>query len=70
MLAVNVRFHVKPCEADAVEERMKVFASECIDNEPGTNLYTVIKDKDGLGTIEIYEDMDAFRAHGVTPHHD
>lgn len=70
MLAVNVRFYVKPGEEDAVEERMKVFASECIDKEPGTHLYTVIKDDNGLGTMEIYEDMDAFLAHGVTPHHD
>ena len=45
MLAVNVRFYVKPGEDDAVEERMKVFASECIDKEPGTHLYTVIKDE-------------------------
>jgi outer membrane protein assembly factor BamB/quinol monooxygenase YgiN/catechol 2,3-dioxygenase-like lactoylglutathione lyase family enzyme/pimeloyl-ACP methyl ester carboxylesterase len=69
MIAVMVRLHVKPGEEQAVEERMKAFASECMTTEPGTRLYTIIKDEDGLGTMELYEDEDAFKAHGATPHH-
>lgn len=70
MIAVQVRLYVKPGDEQAVEERMSFFASECIRSEPGTLLYTVVKNEDGLATMELYEDMDAFKAHAETPHHD
>jgi len=69
MIAVMVRLHVKPGEEEAVEERMKVFAVECMKTEPGTHMYTIVKDDDGIGTMELYDNPDALRAHGTTPHH-
>lgn len=70
MLAVYLRLHVKDGEEQSVEDQMRKFATEVIRTEPGTYMYTLIKDDDGLGTMELYEDMDALRAHGATTHHD
>ena len=69
MIGVVVRIQSKPGEEQVVEDQMKAFASECIEKEPGTLLYTIVRDDDGLGTMEIYQDEAAFRAHGATPHH-
>ena len=70
MIGLMLKLHVKPGEEQAVEEQMKVFASECMRTEPGTLLYTIVKDKDGsLGTMEIYESPEAIEAHAATPHH-
>ena len=69
MIAVMVTLETKPGEEQAVEKQMSWFASECIKKEPGTHLYTLIKDDKGLRTMEIYEDDDAVRAHGQSPHH-
>jgi len=69
MISVMVTFHVAPGEEAFVEKQMAWFASECIKEEPGTLLYTLIKDDKGLRTMEIYENEAAFRAHGASPHH-
>ena len=70
MIGVYLRLYPKDGEEEAVETQMRKFASEVIRTEPGTQMYTLIRDDDGLGTMELYDDMDALRAHGATPHHD
>lgn len=70
MLAVMVRFYAKSGHEEVVEERMKVFADECMKTDPGTSLYTVIKDVDGRRTTELYDNMNALRSHGSTHDHD
>jgi len=69
MIAVMVKLQAKADEEHTVEKQMKWFATQCIKNEPGTLLYTIIKDDEGVGTMEIYKDEAAFQTHGKTPHH-
>lgn len=69
MLATIVTFHVKPGEEEFVEKQMAWFASECMKSEPGTLVYSLIKDEKGLRTMEIYENADAVRAHAESAHH-
>lgn len=69
MVATIVTFHVKPGEEEFVEKQMAWFASECIKEEPGTLVYSLIKDEKGLRTMEIYENAAASRAHAQTAHH-
>ena len=70
MIAVMVTLQAKPGEEELVEKQMKWFASECIKNEPGTLLYSIIKSENGdVHTMEIYKDEDAFKAHAATDHH-
>lgn len=70
MLAVYLRLHVKDGEEAFVEQQMKWFATEVMRTEPSTYMYTLVQDDEGLGTMELYEDLDALRAHGATPHHE
>jgi len=71
MIGLVLKLHVKPGNEQAVEDQMKIFASECMRTETGTLLYTLVKGEDGsLGTMEIYESQEAVAAHAATPHHD
>ena len=62
MIAVMVTLQAKPGDEELVEKQMKWFASECINKEPGTLLYTIIKSEQGVHTMGIYKDEAAFKA--------
>ena len=71
MIGMMVKIYPKSGEEDAVEEQMKKFASTCVSTEPGTSMYSLARDKEGvLSTMEVYESADALQAHATTPHHE
>ena len=62
MVAVMVRLVAEPGEEEMVEKQMAWFSAQCIEKEPGTLLYTIIKDEEGLGTMEIYQKINALKS--------
>lgn len=70
MIGAMVALTPAPGEEEMVEAQMKWFASECIAKEPGTLMYTITKDENGvIGTMEVYKDAAAFKFHGDSAHH-
>ncbi len=60
MIGLILKLHVQPGNEQAVEDQMKILASECMRAGPGTLLYTLVKGEDGaLRTMEIYESEEA-----------
>jgi quinol monooxygenase YgiN len=70
MIGVMVTLTAVEGEEEFVAKQMAWFASQCIEKEPGTLLYTIVADEKSVRTFEIYKDQEAFAFHGATAHHE
>jgi quinol monooxygenase YgiN len=69
MLAVIAKLNVAEGKEEEFESLMLGLAAEVRANEPGNELYTLCKDKDGNYVVmELYADADALDAHGKSDH--
>ena len=68
MIAILARLNVAAGKEKEFEEVMLGLAEQVRANEPGNNLYTLVKDDDGYAVMELYADDDALAAHGASEH--
>lgn len=71
MLAITVRFNVKPGHEEDFFERVKNQARDSLDHETACKQFDVCRSPQDLRAIflyEIYSDAAAFAAHLETPH--
>jgi autoinducer 2-degrading protein len=71
MLAITVRFHVRPGHGEAFFERAQRQAKDSLDREPACRQFDVCRNPGNpleVFLYEIYDDEQTFAAHLTTPH--
>ena len=69
MLAVIAKLNVTEGKEAEFEPVMLELAAQVRANEPGNELYTLVKDEDGsYYVMELYADQEAMDAHGQSEH--
>ena len=68
MIALLARLNVAEGKESEFETVMLGLAEQVRANEPGNQLYTLVKDDDGYAVMELYSDEDALAAHGSSDH--
>ena len=68
MIALFARLKVAAGKEKAFEAAMLELAAQVRANEPGNQLYTLVKDAEGYAVMELYDDDEAVRAHGASAH--
>ena len=68
MIALLARLKVAEGKEAEFETVMLELAAQVRANEPGNQLYTLVKDDAGYAVMEIYDDEDALKAHGASDH--
>ena len=68
MIAILARLNVAEGKEAEFETVMLELAAQVRANEPGNQLYTLVKDDDGYAVMELYDDDEALRAHGSSDH--
>ena len=68
MIALLARLNVAAGKEQEFETAMRELAAQVRANEPGNQLYTLVKDDQGYAVMEIYDDDEALRAHGASDH--
>ncbi|MYD99526.1 MAG: antibiotic biosynthesis monooxygenase [Gammaproteobacteria bacterium] len=68
MIALLARLNVAPGKEKEFESVMLELAAAVRANEPGNQLYTLVKDDDGYAVMELYDDDEALAAHGASDH--
>jgi quinol monooxygenase YgiN len=69
MLAVIAKLNVTEGKEAEFEPVMLELAAQVRANEPGNELYTLVKDEDGsYYVMELYSDQEAMDAHGQSEH--
>lgn len=71
MLAVTVRFHVRPEHGDAFFKRVQQQAKDTLEREAACTQFDVcrgVRDPAEVFLYEIYDDESAFAVHLKTPH--
>ena len=68
MIALLARLNVAPGKEAEFESVMLELAAAVRANEPGNQLYTLVKDDDGYAVMELYDDDEALAAHGASDH--
>ena len=68
MIALLARLKVADGKESDFERVMLELAAQVRANEPGNQLYTLVKDDEGYAVMELYDDDEALRAHGASDH--
>ena len=68
MIALLARLKVAEGKESDFERVMLELAAQVRANEPGNQLYTLVKDDEGYAVMELYDDDEALRAHGASDH--
>ena len=68
MIALLARLRVAAGKEAEFEKVMLELAAEVRANEPGNQLYTLVKDAEGYAVMELYDDDEALKAHGASDH--
>ena len=68
MIALLARLKVAAGKENEFEAVMLDLAAQVRANEPGNQLYTLVKDDEGYAVMELYDDDEALRAHGASDH--
>ena len=68
MIALLARLKVAEGKESEFERVMLELAAQVRANEPGNQLYTLVKDDEGYAVMELYDDDEALRAHGASDH--
>ena len=68
MIALLARLNVAEGKEAEFETVMLELAAQVRSNEPGNQLYTLVKDDQGYAVMELYDDDEALRAHGASDH--
>ena len=68
MIALLARLNVAEGKESEFETVMLALAEQVRANEPGNQLYTLVKDDDGYAGMELYSDEEALAAHGSSDH--
>lgn len=68
MIALLARLKVAEGKEKEFESVMLELAAQVRANEPGNQLYTLVKDETGYAVMELYDDADALKAHGASDH--
>ena len=68
MIALLARLNVAPGKEAEFETVMLELAAAVRANEPGNQLYTLVKDDDGYAVMELYDDDEALAVHGASDH--
>ena len=68
MIALLARLKVAAGKESEFETVMLELAAQVRANEPGNQLYTLVKDDEGYAVIELYDDDEALKAHGASDH--
>lgn len=68
MIALLARLNVAAGKEAEFEKVMLELAAEVRANEPGNQLYTLVKDAEGYAVMELYDDDEALKAHGASAH--
>ena len=66
MIALLARLKVAAGKEKDFETVMLELAAQVRANEPGNQLYTLVKDDEGYAVMELYDE--ALRAHGASDH--
>ena len=68
MIALLARLKVAAGKEAEFEKVMLELAAQVRANEPGNQLYTLVKDAEGYAVMELYDDEEALKAHGQSDH--
>ena len=68
MIALLASLNVAPGKEAEFETVMLELAAAVRANEPGNQLYTLVKGDDGYAVMELYDDDAALAAHGASDH--
>ncbi len=68
MIALLARLNVASGKEEEFETVMLGLAAQVRANEPGNQLYTLVKDDAGYAVMELYTDEAALAAHGASDH--
>ena len=68
MIALLARLNVAEGKEAEFETVMLELAAQVRSNEPGNQLYTLVKDDQGYAVMELYDDDEALRLHGASDH--
>lgn len=68
MIALLARLNVAPGREEEFESVMLELVAAVRANEPGNQLYTLVKDDEGYAVLELYDDDQALAAHGASDH--
>ena len=68
MIALLARLNVASGKEEEFETVMLGLAAQVRANEPGNQLYTLVKDDEGYAVMELYTDDAALAAHGASDH--
>ena len=68
MIALWAKLNVAVGKEEEFEKVMLALAAQVRANEPGNQLYTVVKGDDGYAVMELYDDEAALAAHGASEH--
>ena len=68
MIALLARLKVAEGKESDFERVMLELAAQVRANEPGNQLYTLVKDDEGYAVMELYDDDEALRTHGASDH--
>lgn len=71
MVSMIFRARMKPGKEDDAVEKMSRMVAAVKENEPGVLFYAFHRpqeDPSELVFFEVYQDDEAFKAHGATPH--
>ncbi len=68
MIALLARLNVASGKEEEFETVMLGLAAQVRANEPGNQLYTLVKDDEGYAVMELYTDEAALAAHGASDH--
>ncbi len=68
MIAIFARLEVAADKHAEFEKVMLELAAQVRANEPGNQLYTLVKDAEGYAVMELYDDDAALKAHGASEH--
>ncbi len=68
MIALLARLNVAEGKEADFETVMLELAAQVRANEPGNQLYTLVKDDEGYAVMELYDSDEALQAHGKSDH--
>lgn len=68
MIALLAKLNVAAGKEREFESAMLELAAQVRANEPGNQLYTLVKDEDGYAVMELYADEAALAAHSASEH--
>ena len=68
MIALLARLNVAAGKEKEFESVMLELAAAVRANEPGNQLYTLVKDDEGYAVMELYDDDEALAAQGASDH--